>query len=70
MDVNIGRMKKWDWGVLAAFVVAIVGVSIPWWKTKFDDLLGGLPPRWVALRRLEREYQPQPTHLAGTSMPA
>ncbi len=42
MQVNIGRMKKWDWGVVIAFVVTIVGVSIPWWKTKLGDVFGGL----------------------------
>jgi hypothetical protein len=46
MDVNLGRMKKWDWGVIGAFVVTIVGVSIPWWKAKIaqslGDALGGL----------------------------
>jgi hypothetical protein len=42
MNVNLGRMKKWDWGVIAAFVVTIVGVSIPWWKLKIGDLFGGL----------------------------
>jgi len=42
MNINLGRMKKWDWGVLIAFVVTIVGVSIPWWKAKIGDLLGGL----------------------------
>lgn len=34
MNVNIGRLKKWDWGVLIAFLVTIIGVSIPWWKAK------------------------------------
>jgi hypothetical protein len=42
MNVNLGRMKKWDWGVIVAFVVTIVGVSIPWWKAKFGDILGDL----------------------------
>jgi len=42
MNINLARMKKWDWGVVAAFVVTIVGVSIPWWKLKTGDLLGGL----------------------------
>jgi hypothetical protein len=42
MQVNIGRMKKWDWGVVIAFVVTIVGVSIPWWKAKIGDVLGDL----------------------------
>lgn len=40
--MNLGRMKKWDWGVIIAFVVTIVGVSIPWWKAKIGELLGGL----------------------------
>ena len=30
MEFNIGRMKKWDWAVVVAFVVTIVMVSIPW----------------------------------------
>lgn len=42
MQINIGRMKKWDWGVVIAFVVTIVGVSIPWWKEKISDMLGDL----------------------------
>ena len=42
MQVNIGRMKKWDWGVVIAFVVTIVGVSIPWWKLKVGDIFGDL----------------------------
>jgi hypothetical protein len=40
--VNLARIKRWDWGVLGAFVVTIVGVSLPWWKSKIGDLLGGL----------------------------
>ncbi len=42
MNINIGRMKKWDWGVIIALAVTIVGVSIPWWKAKVGDLLEGL----------------------------
>ena len=41
MNINLARLKKWDWGVVVAFVVTIVGVSIPWWKDKVTDVLGG-----------------------------
>jgi hypothetical protein len=46
MDVNIGRLKKWDWGVGIAFLVTFIANFIPWWKLKMPDLpgidLGGL----------------------------
>ena len=42
MDVNIGRLKKWDYGVLIAFVVTFVANFIPWWKVKLGDLFGEL----------------------------
>ncbi len=46
MDVNIGRLKKWDWGVGIAFLVTIFGVSFFWWRDKvasaLGDALGGL----------------------------
>jgi hypothetical protein len=46
MDVNIGRLKKWDWGVGITFLVTIFGVSFFWWRDKFastvGDALGGL----------------------------
>jgi hypothetical protein len=32
MNINVSRMKIWDWAALGAFVVAIVGAAIPWWK--------------------------------------
>lgn len=32
MNVNLARMKTWDWGIVGAFVLIIVGVSIPWWR--------------------------------------
>jgi hypothetical protein len=40
MNINLARMKKWDWGVIVAFVVTIIGVSIPWWKSKAADIVG------------------------------
>ena len=40
MNINVARMKVWDWGVVAAFVVTIIGVSIPWWALK--DVGGSL----------------------------
>ncbi len=41
MNFDMNRFKTWDWGVLGAFVLTIVGVSIPWWHLKVGDLLGG-----------------------------
>jgi hypothetical protein len=32
MNVNIGRMKIWDWAALGAFVLTIVGMIVPWWR--------------------------------------
>ncbi len=46
MEINIGRLKKWDWGVVIAFLVTIFGVSFFWWRDKIGDAvseaLGGL----------------------------
>jgi hypothetical protein len=42
MDVNIGRLKKWDFGVGIAFLVTFIANFIPWWKLKMGDLFGGL----------------------------
>jgi len=35
MEFDIGRMKKWDWAIVVAFVVIIVMVSIPWAGASF-----------------------------------
>lgn len=42
MSFDMKRFKTWDWAYLGAFVVAIVGISIPWWHLKVGDILGGL----------------------------
>lgn len=42
MSFDMKRFKNWDWAYLGAFVVAIVGISIPWWHFKVADVLGGL----------------------------
>jgi hypothetical protein len=42
MNFDWKRLKTWDWGVIIAFVVTIVGVSIPWWKAKIGEALGGV----------------------------
>jgi hypothetical protein len=41
MNFDWKRYKTWDWAVLGAFVVAIIGISIPWWHAKVGDGLGG-----------------------------
>jgi hypothetical protein len=41
MSFDIKRFQKWDWGVVGAFILTIIGVSIPWWHLKMPDL-GGL----------------------------
>jgi hypothetical protein len=38
MGFDMKRFKKWDFGVFGAFVLTIIGVSIPWWKVKMPDL--------------------------------
>lgn len=42
MNINLGRLKKWDYGVLIAFLVTFIANFIPWWKAKIGDLFGGL----------------------------
>ena len=32
MTINLSRMKVWDWAVVGAFLVTIIGAAIPWWK--------------------------------------
>ncbi len=40
MNFDMKRFQRWDWGVLGAFVLAIIGVSIPWWHLKAGGLFG------------------------------
>jgi hypothetical protein len=42
MNFDWKRYRTWDWGVLGVFVLTIIGVSIPWWKYKVADIIGGL----------------------------
>jgi hypothetical protein len=42
MNFDMKRFQRWDWGVVGAWVLAIIGVSIPWWHFKVGDILGGL----------------------------
>jgi hypothetical protein len=42
MNFDMKRFQRWDWGVLGAWVLSIIGLSIPWWHFKVGDILGGL----------------------------
>jgi hypothetical protein len=41
MNFDLRRYKILDWAVLAIFVVAIVGISVPWWHVKMPKNAGG-----------------------------
>jgi hypothetical protein len=42
MNINIGRLKKWDYGVAIAFLLVFIADFIPWWKSKVADAIGDL----------------------------